>query len=257
LPELLAALLAFLVGVHATPRAGFSAILVAAAAVLASRALSSSLRERLGNTYAPAAAAALLSSAAILLWDHGRILRWKLELAHFGTGGLGLLFGLALIPTLGGGLLLLSTLLAPGSRELSLVIGRRAVILGAGLAFLEAGLASILVATRRPELLQEAGHGLALLWGVAGALTLGIILALGARIDPETASGKDASLALLLVALALAGAGFEAWVKEGTSLGGDVTRVLPAVLFGLASRDGRGLVGKRALFLASLLGPLV
>lgn len=258
LPELLAALFSFLIGVHATPSGGFSRILAAVTAVLASRALSSSIRERLGNTYAPAAAAALISSAAILLWDHGRVLRWRLDLVpHLGTGALELLLGLTLLLILGGGLLLLAALLTRGDRNLSFVIGRRAVILGAGLALLGAGLASLLVPTRRPELLPEAGRALALLWGVAGALVLGTILALGEEQHSDRVPARDASVAVLLATLTLASAGLEAWVRGGTSLGGDVTRVLPAVLFGLASRDGRGLVAKRALFLLSLLGPLV
>ncbi|HWX23417.1 MAG TPA: hypothetical protein VN083_00180, partial [Vicinamibacteria bacterium] len=143
------------------------------------------------------------------------------------------------------------------------IAGRRVLIIGWALVVLSAGLVSWLLAARRPEALAEAGRPVALLWGVAGLLALGLILLLGsARGDDaqgfRARSDAETSWAVLLSLLGLALSGFDAWLREGSSVGGAVPALVAAVLLGLAARGGaRWPALRRAVFLMSLLYLLV
>jgi hypothetical protein len=275
LPLLLGALAALLVGLHASAWGTPAALVLAVAAVAAARAFSSTFRADLAEGLEPAwagAGAGLLASLSLLSADHGRILHWRLGLGEpnrLEMPGAGCLLGLAFLVCLGGSLLLIASLVAtPGldtgdRAPFRWVAGRRALIIGWGLLVLSAGLVSWLLASRRPAALAGLGRAVALLWGAAGLLTLGLILLLGSArgngaTGLRTRAQGETSWAVLLSLLALAAAGVDSWAREGTSVGGAVPALLAAVVLGLAAREGaRWAVLGRAAFLTGLLYLLV
>jgi hypothetical protein len=239
------------------------------AAALAAGGLSAEARARLSGG-AGAAGAAAAGGAALCLslatLDGGRVLRWAFGLgsgpARLELPGAGFLLGLTLLASWAGTVSLAAHLLAPsvvGARTL----GQRLLILAGGLASLGIGFILFQGLGQGPEALAESATGVVGCSLAAGLLVLGLkaLLESPGAVDPsprETSAGLTGRLATLLALLAVAAAGGEGWLRQGTYATPFVSAAVAAGLLGLAALEPARLVlTRRAAFLASLVFLLV
>jgi len=267
LPSLLAAGGAALLYLRPVVVAAPSAALTLAglAAALAAGSLSAETRARLSGG-ADAGGAAVAGGAALCLslvtLDGGRVLRWAFGL---GTGparlelpGAGLLLGLTLLASWAGTVALSAHLLAPsvaGARTL----GRRLLILAAGLASLGIGFTLFQGLGRGSEALAAGATRVVGCALATGLLVLGLkaLLATPGKADPaprETGAGLLGRLAALLALVAAGAAGGEGWLRQGTYATPFVSAGVAAAILGLTALEPSRLVlTRRVAFLAALV----
>jgi len=253
---------------------GITPLIAALALALAAAAFQRSAEERAaGRPGAPGAAmlggAALVLSLALL--DGGNVLRWQ-----FGVGagasrvelpGASLVLGVALLVTLAGTLgTSVHFLAAPAPTSQALSLGRRLLVLGAGLAGLGVAVTGAQVSQGGEGALAAGALDLAALALAAGLLVLGVLRMLAderplARSESASTAGADTKPVLALAAaaalLAAATAGFEGWRGEGTYATDAVARAGTAALLGLGALPATRLgLARIALFTVALLALL-
>ena len=266
-----AAVLAALRPAPATASGGEVTLLVAALALaLAAAAFQAS---EAGAASRPSAeGAAVFAGAALSLLlstlDGGRILRWRYGLGGDGARielpGASLVLGLALLASLGGTLSIAAHRLAStGPSGRMSLLGRRLLILGAGLAGLGWGVVAGQGLGRRPQALARGAVDLAALLLAVGLLA-GSLRRLLAASSPRTDSSstrasRRSSAALLgwaaaATLVAAAAAGVESWWAEGSYATAGVAEASAVALLGLAAVQPTRLARPRAaLFLLGLL----
>ena len=242
-------------------RAGFAAFLAAGAGVLAAGAWESAFAVRLRAGADPARAVlagGVLTVGALLWLGQGSLLRWSLA---FGDGaarlrmrGAALVLGTALLVSLFGALALGARLLVPAVTWAH-VLGRRALVLGGGLAVLGFGLIVARGLDQSPEALALGAGPLAVLMLAVLVLAAGLLILLGA--PGGTVAGRadlEDSLGLTLAVLALALAGYEAWSGVGSYETHRTAAFGAAALLGLAALPPtRFALTRRAAFVAALV----
>ncbi|PYQ22799.1 MAG: hypothetical protein DMF81_10935, partial [Acidobacteria bacterium] len=240
------------------------ALALAAAAFQASEAGAASRPSAEGAAVFAGAALSLLLSTL----DGGRILRWRYGLGGDGARielpGASLVLGLALLASLGGTLSIAAHRLAStGPSGRMSLLGRRLLILGAGLAGLGWGVVAGQGLGRRPQALARGAVDLAALLLAVGLLA-GSLRRLLAASSPRTDSSSTrasrwSSAALLgwaaaATLVAAAAAGVESWWAEGSYATAGVAEASAVALLGLAAVQPTRLARPRAaLFLLGLL----
>ena len=267
-----AAMLAGLVPV--TGLASSSLMLAGAAAAMGAHALGRSLSAYLaqGRDAAwPSSAAGATACALVIALDGGRVLRWGYTVvsgsARLDMPDAGLVLGLTLLASLGGALLLgadaFAVAAAPAgpaaaASPLARCLGRRALLLAAGLSLIAAGL-----------VLRAPGWGAALPLGTTrdlGALVAAVGLlacavppllaerACGDALDDDQAATVLSRLVVVMALAAVFAAAAEGWLRAGTYLTPLTQRLLAAALIAFAaSETARWRAPTRALALAGLL----
>jgi len=240
---------------------GFALSLAAGAAVVATGACESAFaaRPRSGDDPARAALAGGVLTVGALLWlGQGSLLRWTLALgdgaARLDLRGAALVLGTALLVSLLGALALGAHLLVPAVTWAH-VLGRRALVLGVGLATLGLGLTVARGLDLRPEALAAGAGPLAGLTLAALILTAFLLILLGAPGGSVAGrAGLEDSLGPTLAVLALAAAGYEAWSGVGSYETPRTAAFGSAALFGLAAlQPTRFALTRRTAFVAALV----
>jgi hypothetical protein len=242
-----------------------ASVVLGFAAALACGAVWSTLDARLaeGKPAWPLAGVAGAGLVLLLLrLDAGAVLRWGFALgsgpARVEMRGAGLLLGLALLASLGGTLLVVAHRLAPaveGTREL----GLRLLLPGATLVLLAVAHVALQGLRQGREVLAAEADDLVGLVVLAGALAAALAASL--RPAPAAVSAaaegwaeRETAVAVSLVWLAAALAGWECWRAEGTYLCARAAVAVSAGLVGLAATVPTGLVAtRRVLLLAALV----
>jgi hypothetical protein len=212
--------------------------------------------------WAAAAGGAALALVAGLL-DGGHALRWRYGVASDGARvelpGVGLLLGLALLGALAGTLMTLAALVSGAApREKPRLLGRRLLMLAAGLGALAGGL--LCAELVKLDAIPAAGlRAAALLLGATGFLAAGLLATLSDLTSGDAASvakraARLGSAAAFFAAAAVVAAGSEAWIASGGQLAPRALSVLAAALVTLAAREATLLPnGRRVLALAALV----
>jgi hypothetical protein len=259
-------------------RAGSVALVVAGvAAAMAAQALGRSVSAHLasGRDAAwPSSAAGATACGLALALDGGRVLRWSYGVAsgpaRIEMPDAGLVLGLALLASLAGALLLAADALAvagvpaappEGPRvasPLGRMLGRRALLLGAGLCLIVAGLVLRTWGAGEgwpPAETADLGGMVAM----AGLLACAVPPLLSEKVagDPleddqsATVLGRLVVVATLVAVLA---AGIEGWRESGTYLTVPTQRLLAASLVAFAaSETTRFRAGAQALALTAVM----
>jgi hypothetical protein len=251
-----------------------SLMLAGAAAAMGAHALGRSLSAYLarGRDAAwPSSAAGATACGLVLTLDDGRALRWGYGIvsgsARLDVPEAGLVLGLTLLASLGGALLLGADALAvadapaglPASASpLARGLGRRALLLAAGLSLIAAGL-----------VLRARGWGAAL--PVATTTDLGALVvtagllscavppllaerACGDALDDDQAATVLSRLVVVVALTAVFASAAEGWLRVGTYLTPLTQRLLAAALVAFAaSETAHARAPARALALAALL----
>ena len=179
---------------------------------------------------------------------------------------------LALLAALFGSLLLAARLLAaptvaiPAGAAASLatlgpsrLLGQRALLMAPALAALGIGLAVTQGLGLREDALASGAGEIAALVGLTGLLATGLALLLGDPIEADAnaldaRAAAETRLAVVLAALAVAAAGLEGWLRDGTYGTPVALRALAALLLGLAALEPtQWSLARRGLLLAGLL----
>jgi len=257
----LAASLRSLVEGPVDERAGFALFLAAGATVVATGACGSAFAARLRSGADPARAAfagGVLTVGALLWLGQGSLLGWSLALgdgaARLSLRGAALVLGAALLVSLLGAVALGAHLLVPAVTW-AYVLGRRALVLGVGLAVVGFGLTVARGLDQSPEALAAGAGPLAGLMLAVLVLAAGLLILLGA--PGGTVGGRaglEDSLGLTLAVLALAVAGYEEWSGVGSYQTPRTAAFVAAALLGLAAREPtRFALTRRAAFVAALV----
>jgi hypothetical protein len=239
--------------------------LVAAAALVAVAALVAGLRARVASGDDPAragAAAGALLTFAILLADSGHALSWRYGVLAGGgrveLPGVGLLLGLTLLVTLAGTLVVAMPLFTPATPRAPQLLGRRVLLLSAGLGALASGLMVFeLLRLGRPA--PRGVYEASLVGGATGLLGVALSLMLSDR-NLGGGEGREAEarrltiLASLVAATAVVACGVDAWNAAGAYLTPRTGAALSAALLGLAAREGTLVPNlRRGLFFVALV----
>jgi hypothetical protein len=249
-------------------------VLAAVAAAMAVHALGRSLSAYLarGSDVAwPASAAGAAAGGLVLALDGGRALRWSYGAlagpARVEAPDAGLVLGLALLASLAGALMLGADALAvPGSSAppappaspLARMLGRRALLLAAGLVLIAAGLVFRASGAGDAFPLGMA-RDLGALVAAAGLLSCAVppLLAEGISGDPvddEQAGAVISRLVVVVALLAVLAAAAEGWLRTGTYLTPLTARLLSAALVAFAASETVTLrAPARALALVALV----
>ena len=240
--------------------------LVGTASLLVLLALAAGLRARLlaGSDpgWAGAAGGAALALVVALL-DGGQVLQWRFGVffdgARIALPGVALVLGLALLVAVAGTLLTAAALVAgsaPG--EGPRILGRRILILAAGLGALACGLMAWELLSRGAR--PAAGlDDIASLLAATGFLAVGLTAMLSDPVIGDAAglvrrAARLTQAAALCAAAAVVAAGVEAWLASGGYLTARSLAVLAAALVALAAREATALPnGRRALAFAALV----
>jgi hypothetical protein len=207
-------------------------VLLAGAGVGAAGGLGALLAARTDARRTVGPLAALV--AAALLGALPGVLRFRLAAGGFDEPGAGIVAGVMLLAALLGGLTLAADALCPGASRFALVLGRRALLLAAGLGVIAVGLLLKDAATGA-DVAPLAGAGAACTWAAWLAALAG-----GAwPASDATVARHDAWLtaAAVLSALALLAGGYAAWQAVGSYAGGRMPGLLAAALAALAARQ--------------------
>lgn len=272
LPCVLASAAAIVLSLH--PAGGdVSAIVAAVAAAVAAIALDSSATSRAASGADPRWAAVIGGAALCLAAaapGGGRVLAWGYALgsgpSRIDLPGAGLLLGLALLASLAGTLLLAAHLLAgshppPGGR--AVVLGRRLLLLGAGVGALVVGYVVARGLSYGEAALSAGAVPVAALAAATGLLALALVVVLGEPVGDdverqESQADHATRLAVVLAVVAAAVAGFEGWLRQGTYATPTVAALASAALLGLAALQPTRLgLLRLLLFLAFLLSVAV
>jgi hypothetical protein len=248
--------------------------LAGAAAAMAAHALGRSLSAYLGkgsDVAVPASAAGATACALVIVLDGGRALRWS---HGFASGparvempDAGLVLGLALLASLAGALLLGADALAvaglpatpsPAASPRARMLGRRALMLAAGLSVIAAGL--IFRASGFGEAFSlEATRDLGVLAAAAGLLSCAVPPLLAERmagdaLDDDQAGTVISRLVVVLALAAVFAAAADGWFRAGTYLTPLAARLLSASLLAFAASETMRLRAlARVIALAALL----
>jgi hypothetical protein len=254
--------------------ASISLALAGAAAAMGAHALDRSLSAYFAqgrDSAWPSSAAGATACGLVIALDGGRALRWSYGVvsgsARLDVPDAGLVLGLTLLASLGGALLLGADALAvadapagpsAAASALARSLGRRALLLAAGLSLIAAGLVF-----RAPA------------WGVAfpvattkdlGALVVAVGLlscavppllaerTRGDALDDDQAATVLSRLVVVVALAAVFAAAAEGWLRAGTYLTALTQRLLAAALIAFAaSETARWRGAARALALAGLV----
>ncbi len=251
-----------------------SLMLAGAAAAMGAHALGRSLSSHFARGRDPAWPSSVAGATAcglVIALDDGRALRWGYGVvsgsARLAAPDAGLVLGLTLLASLGGALLLgadaLAVAEAPASPSaaaspLARGLGRRALLLAAGLSLIAAGL-----------VFHAPGWGVALplatakdlgaLVAAAGLLSCAVPPLLAERscgdaLDDDQAATVLSRLVVVIALAAVLAAAAEGWLRAGTYLTPLTQRLLAAALVAFAaSETAHGRAPARALALAGLL----
>jgi len=255
----LAAGAAMMAGLTPSSALGSPALVLAGtAAAMAAHALGRSLSAYLakGHDMAwPASAAGMLAGGLVIGLDGGRALRWGYRVVVSGPVRIeapdaGLVLGLALLASLAGALLLgADTLAVPGSpvspsppaSPLARMLGRRALMLAAGLSLIAAGLV-FRVAGGTESFSLDVTRDLGALVVAAGLLACAVPPLLAERtsgdaFDDEQAGTVISRLVVVVALAAVLAAATEGWLRTGTYLSPVTTRLLSAALVAFAASE--------------------
>jgi hypothetical protein len=200
-------------------------------------------RERAGAWAAASGGAVLVLS--LLLVDGGRVLRWSFGLggatARVELPGAALVLGLALLVSLAGTLAMAAHLLASSTPTSSAArLGRRLLVLGAGLGGLGVAVVAGQGLARSPEALAAGARDLASLLLAAALLVWGLVRLLATPANPpaeapDVAPRNALGLAAAIGMLAAGAAGWESWWTAGTYATSLSAEAASAALLGLAA----------------------
>jgi len=244
-----------------TPSIGLASpalALAGVAAAMAAHALGRSLSAYLarGRDMAwPASAAGALAGGLVIGLDGGRALRWGYGVVAAGpvrteAPDAGLVLGLALLASLAGALLLGADALAvPGSpasppppaSPLARMLGRRALMLAAGLSLIAAGLV-FRAAGGSESFSLDVTTDLGALVVAAGLLSCAVPPLLAERtsgdaFDDEQAGTVISRLVVVVALAAVLAAAAEGWLRTGTYLTPLTARLLSASLVAFAASE--------------------
>jgi hypothetical protein len=259
------------------PSTGLGSVALAfagAAAAIAAHALGRSLSAYLGtgrDVAWPASAAGATACALVIAVGGGGALRWTHTITS-GPGRIdmpdaGLVLGLTLLASLGGALLLGADALAvagvpttttpfPAASPLARMLGRRALLLAAGLSVIAAGL---VFRASGETFSLTATRELGILMAIAGLLSCVVPPLLAERIAGDALDDDQAGTVIsrLVVVVALAAvfaAAAEGWLRSGTYLTPLTARLLSASLVAFAASETMHLRAlARAMAVAALL----
>jgi hypothetical protein len=259
------------------PSSGVASIalgLAGAAAAMAAHALGRSLSAYLGkgsDVAWPASAAGATAGALVIAMDGGGALRWSHGLAsgpaRVAMPDAGLVLGLVLLASLAGALLLGADALAaagvpttapPAASPLARMLGRRAMLLAAGLSVIAAGL--VFRVTGFGEAISlVATRDIGVLAAIAGLLSCAVPPLLAGRMagdahDDDQAGTVISRLVVVVALAAVFASAAEGWLRSGTYLTPLTARLLAASLVAFAASETMHLRAlARALALAALL----
>jgi hypothetical protein len=219
----------------------------------------------------PASAAGAAATGAFVALDGGRALRWGYGVvsgpARIEAPDAGLVLGLALLASLAGTLLLGADALAvPASAggpettasPLARMLGRRALLLAAGLSLIGAGL--VFRVSGGGDLIPlDAARDLGALMAAAGLLACAVPPLLAERasgdaVDEDQAGNVISRLVVVVALVAVLAAAAEGWLRTGTYLAPLTARLLAAALVAFAASETTHLRAvARLLALAGLL----
>jgi hypothetical protein len=226
------------------------------AAAIAAHALGRSLSAYLaaGRDVAwPASAAGAVAGGLVIGLDGGRALRWGYGVvsgpARSEAPDAGLVLGLALLASLAGALLLGADALAvpasdgpaPSASPLARMLGRRALMLAAGLSLIAAGL--VFRAAGGPESFSpDLTRDLGALVVAAGLLSCAVPPLLAERtagdaVDDEQAGNVISRFVVVVALAAVLAAGAEGWLRTGTYMTPLTVRLLSAALVAFAASE--------------------
>lgn len=219
-------------------------------------------RERAGAWAAASGGAVLVLS--LLLVDAGRVLRWGFGLgdatARVELPGAALVLGLALLVSLAGSLAMAAHLLASSPPTSSAArLGRRLLVLGAGLGGLGVAVVAGQGLARSPEALAAGARDLASLFLAAALLVWGLVRLLATPVNPpaeapDVAPKNALGLAAAIAMLAAGAAGWESWWTAGTYATSLSAETASAALLGLAAvQPSRLGLARAVLFMLGLL----
>ena len=219
----------------------------------------------------PASAAGAAATGAFVALDGGRALRWGYGVvsgpARIEAPDAGLVLGLALLASLAGTLLLGADALAvPASAggpettasPLARMLGRRALLLAAGLSLIGAGLV-FRVSAGGDLIPLDAARDLGALMAAAGLLACAVPPLLAERasgdaVDEDQAGNVISRLVVVVALVAVLAAAAEGWLRTGTYLAPLTARLLAAALVAFAASETTHLRAvARLLALAGLL----
>jgi len=226
--------------------------LTGAAAALAAHAVGRSLSAHLAGGRDPALPASLSGAAAcglVIALDGGHAWRWDYGVlsgtVRVAAPDAGLLLGFTLLSSLAGALLLGADAAAvseePIASPLARMLGRRALLLGSGLALIAAGL--VLRAGGWAEGLTLGGAADLAALVAAGALLAGAVPALladhvsGDTLDDQQSATVISRMVVVVTLAAALAAGAEGWLRSGSYLMPLTERLLSASLIGFAAAE--------------------
>jgi len=253
LPLALAAGAAVLAALAPVTGPGSIAMMLAAgAAAVAAHTVARSTSAHLssgGDAAWPASAAGAVAGGLVLAIDGGRALRWDYGLvsgaARIERPDAGLLLGLTLIASLAGTLLLaadaLAAVEAPVSSPLARMLGRRSLLLAAGLSLLAMALVARGAAGDEGTLAANATDVAALVAAV-GLLGASVPPLLAERrpgdvVEDEQSAAVLSRLVVVVALLAVLASGIEGWLRAGTYLTDTTQRLLSAALIATAAAE--------------------
>jgi hypothetical protein len=203
----------------------------------------------------PASAAGALAGGLVIGLDGGRALRWGYGVVVAGpvrteAPDAGLVLGLALLASLAGALLLGADTLAvagspaspaPPASPLARMLGRRALMLAAGLSLIAAGLV-FRAAGSTESFSLDVTRDLGALVVAAGLLSCAVPPLLAERIsgdafDDEQAGNVIGRLVVVVALAAVLAAAAEGWLRTGTYLTPLTARLLSAALVAFAASE--------------------
>jgi hypothetical protein len=244
-------------------------MVAAAAAAVAAHTLARSTSAHLdrgGDAAWPASAAGAVAGGLVLAIDGGRALRWDYGLtsgtARIALPDAGLLLGLTLIASLAGTLLLAADALAavdaPVASPLARMLGRRSLLLAAGLSLLAMGLVARGAGGDEGTLAANAADVAALVAavGLLGAAVPALLAERwsGDAVEDEQGAAVLSRLVVVIALLAVVASGIEGWLRAATYLTDGTQRLLSAALIAVAAGEmTRWRVPARALALAAVV----
>jgi len=211
------------------------------------------------------------ATGAFVALDGGRALRWGYGVvsgpSRIEAPDAGLVLGVALLASLAGTLLLGADALAvPASAggpqttasPLARMLGRRALLLAAGLSLIGAGLV-FRVSAGGDLIPLDAARDLGALMAAAGLLACAVPPLLAERasgdaVDEDQAGNVISRLVVVVALVAVVAAAAEGWLRTGTYLTPLTARLLAAALVAFAASETTHLRGvARVLALAGLV----
>lgn len=260
--------------VPATGGGSVALVLAGAAAAVAAHVLgrSASAHVSAGRDAAwPSSAAGAAAFGAVLALDGGRALRLDYGVmagaSRTSLPDVGLVLALTLVASLAGAVLLAGDALAvteaPPASPLARLLGRRALLLAAGLSLIAAGLLILRGPPWVTGLPTMRTTDPGVLVAMVGLLAAAVPPLLADRVRGDLVEEEQAAIVLsrlvvVLALLATLAAGIEGWLRAGTYASPLARRLLAAALVGFAASETprwRGVA--RALALGALLVALL